>query len=86
MKNSLLPLRAPRLIRDFVSDNSGAVTVDWVVLTAAIIGVSLSVGVVVITGAKDLASDVSTAVADVLETEEETPVLTVVRIRGRVPL
>ena len=38
---------------------SGAVTVDWVVLTAAIVGLGLAVMAVVSGGIEDLSSDIS---------------------------
>lgn len=34
-------------MQNFLKSESGAVTVDWVVLTAALVGLSLSVGAVV---------------------------------------
>jgi Flp pilus assembly pilin Flp len=43
----------------FVSDESGAVTVDWVVLTAAIVGLGLAVISVVSGGIEDLSGDIS---------------------------
>lgn len=42
----------------FLSDESGAVTVDWVVLTAGIIGLGVAVLSSVGTGTTDLAGDV----------------------------
>ena len=35
------------MIKNFAADESGAVTVDWVVLTAAIVGLGLAVMTVV---------------------------------------
>lgn len=35
------------LVKDFSMDESGAVTVDWVVLTAGIVGLGLAVAAVV---------------------------------------
>lgn len=32
-----------KLINKFIADNDGAVTVDWVVLTAAIVGLGIAV-------------------------------------------
>ena len=46
-------------IKNFKNDESGAVTVDWVVLTAAIVLLGVAVGTSVSTGAKDLATDLS---------------------------
>ena len=45
-------------IKNFSNDESGAVTVDWVVLTAAIIGLGVAVMTSVGAGATDLADDV----------------------------
>jgi Flp pilus assembly pilin Flp len=46
-------------IKTFVSDESGAVTVDWVVLTAAIVGLGLAVMSVVSGGIEDLSGNIS---------------------------
>ena len=45
-------------IKNFRNDEDGAVTVDWVVLTAAIVALGLAVGMAVSDGATDLANDV----------------------------
>jgi len=47
-------------IKNFRADEDGAVTVDWVVLTAAIVGLGLAVLASVRTGATDLAADIGT--------------------------
>lgn len=47
------------LIARFRKDESGAVTVDWVVLTAAIVGLGIAVVVAVAPGLQDLASEIS---------------------------
>lgn len=51
----------------FASDESGAVTVDWVVLTAAIVGLGLvvmtTVGGAIKTQATNIAADVATKAA-----------------------
>lgn len=49
-----------KLFNNFAKDESGAVTVDWVVLTAAIVGLGLAVIAAVAPGASDLAGDIST--------------------------
>ena len=46
-------------IKTFAADESGAVTVDWVVLTAAIVGLGIAVVASVRTG--------TTSVADLIE-------------------
>jgi len=47
-------------IKNFRADEDGAVTVDWVVLTAAIVGLGIAVLTSVRTGAADLAGDIGT--------------------------
>lgn len=47
-----------KLMKRFAADESGAVTVDWVVLTAAIVGLGLAVMVSVSSGVEDMAGDV----------------------------
>lgn len=46
-------------IKNFAADESGAVTVDWVVLTAAIVGLGLAVITSVRTGVNNLGTDIS---------------------------
>tara|TARA_R110002073_G_scaffold282113_1_gene446336 strand:+ start:136 stop:351 length:216 start_codon:yes stop_codon:yes gene_type:complete len=45
-------------IKNFAKSESGAVTVDWVVLTAAIVGLGLAVMAVVSAGVEDLSTDI----------------------------
>ena len=45
-------------IKNFAKSESGAVTVDWVVLTAAIVGLGLAVMAVVSNGVEDLSTDI----------------------------
>jgi Flp pilus assembly pilin Flp len=47
------------LIKTFVANESGAVTVDWVVLTAAIVGLGLAVVTSVRSGVTSLGSSIS---------------------------
>jgi len=47
-----------KLTQNFRNDESGAVTVDWVVLTAAIVGLGIAVYAVVSGGIADLSQDV----------------------------
>ena len=49
-------------LKKFQNDESGAVTVDWVVLTAAIVGLGLAVIAAVRTASMTLANKISTAV------------------------
>lgn len=51
-------------IKNFRADEDGAVTVDWVVLTAAIVGLGIAVLGTVRGGATDLAGDIGTELED----------------------
>ena len=51
------------MIKNFVNDESGAVTVDWVVLTAAIVGLGIAVIASVSTGVTDLGTDIQTSLS-----------------------
>lgn len=51
-------------IKTFLADESGAVTVDWVVLTAALVGLGLAVMSVVSGGIENLSTDISQALTD----------------------
>ncbi len=51
------------LIKSFRKDEDGAVTVDWVVLTAAIVGLGIATLAAVSGGVKDLSGDISTQLA-----------------------
>lgn len=51
------------LIENFRNDEAGAVTVDWVVLTAAIVGLGLAVIASVRTGANSVASQIQTSLS-----------------------
>ncbi|WP_405048304.1 hypothetical protein [[Roseibacterium] beibuensis] len=46
--------------KTFVASENGAVTVDWVVLTAAIVGLGLATMAVVSGGVEDLSGDIDT--------------------------
>jgi Flp pilus assembly pilin Flp len=54
----MLTLR--KLLKSFSSDESGAVTVDWVVLTAAIVGLGLVVMNTVGPAVQDVATNITT--------------------------
>ena len=43
-------------IKNFKNDESGAVTVDWVVLTAAVVGLAVAAYSSIVTGASNLTS------------------------------
>ena len=53
-------MKLQNIFKSFKNDESGAVTVDWVVLTAAIVGLGLVVMTSVGGGITDLSGDVST--------------------------
>ena len=46
------------LIKNFRNDEDGAVTVDWVVLTAALVGLGIAVLAAVSSGLEDLSGDI----------------------------
>ncbi len=50
-------------IESFWQDESGAVTVDWVVLTAALVGMAIAVIALVNKGATDTATGLGAGVA-----------------------
>ena len=52
------------MIKAFAKSESGAVTVDWVVLTAGIVGLGMAVIVVVSGGVENLSNDVSQELAN----------------------
>ncbi|NDR55972.1 Flp family type IVb pilin [Aliiruegeria lutimaris] len=54
------------LIKSFRKDEDGAVTVDWVVLTAAIVGLGIATLAAVSSGVEDLSGDIS----DQLKTDQ----------------
>ena len=47
-----------QLCKNFLAEEAGAVTVDWVVLTAAIVSLTLAASAVVVDGVGDLSGDV----------------------------
>ncbi len=48
-----------KLFKNFKNDESGAVTVDWVVLTAAIVGLGIAVMATVSGGVANLSGDIN---------------------------
>jgi Flp pilus assembly pilin Flp len=52
------------LLKNFIRDESGAVTVDWVVLTAAIVGLGIAVILAVSTGVNSLGSKISSSLSE----------------------
>jgi len=53
-----------KLVKNFRNDESGAVTVDWVVLTAAIVGLGIAVLSSVSSGTTTLAGTISSELGD----------------------
>lgn len=51
-------MRAAARLKSFALSESGAVTVDWVVLTAALVGLGLAVTNTVGAGLSDLSSEI----------------------------
>lgn len=48
-----------KILQEFLRDDAGAVTVDWVVLTAAIVGLGVAVITTIGGGTDSLATEVS---------------------------
>jgi len=61
------------LIKSFRDDESGAVTVDWVVLTAAIVGLGIAVLSTVHTGIMGLGDKISNSLDGVTLTSPTMP-------------
>lgn len=62
----------PSFIQNFCADEDGAVTVDWVVLTAAIVGLAIAVTGIIFPVAETIASNTDTALAQVtLDTDAD---------------
>ena len=56
----MMTLKLRKLFKSFRADESGAVTVDWVVLTAAIVGLGMVVMKTVGGGVTDLGERITT--------------------------
>ncbi|MCF6271877.1 MAG: hypothetical protein L3J37_01615 [Rhodobacteraceae bacterium] len=52
-----------KFLNAFVKDEDGAVTVDWVVLTAAIVGIAIAVALTIEDGLQAVATDISDGLA-----------------------
>ncbi|MEM6478614.1 MAG: hypothetical protein AAF841_10410 [Pseudomonadota bacterium] len=57
------------IMNKFRRDEDGAVTVDWVVLTAAIVGLGIAILATVSDGVSDLASAIDTELSDMTITD-----------------
>lgn len=55
-----------KMTKVFVKDEDGAVTVDWVVLTAAIVGIAIAVAATIETGLNNAANQIDTALTGVI--------------------
>lgn len=53
------------LFKTFAKNESGAVTVDWVVLTAGIVGLGIGVIHSLMSSSENVASNISSQVADI---------------------
>ena len=61
------------MIQNFISDESGAVTVDWVVLTAALVGLGLAVMAVVSSGVENMTGQINDVLQTTVDTSFSTP-------------
>ncbi len=52
-------------MRKFIRSEEGAVTVDWTVMTASVVGMGLAVGAVVSGGIEDLSNDIANTLTNV---------------------
>ncbi len=57
-------MKLQNLFKKFFNDESGAVTVDWVVLTAAIVGLGMIVMTTIGEGITTLSENISTDIED----------------------
>ncbi len=57
-----------KLLNVFAKDEDGAVTVDWVVLTAAIVGIAIAIMVVIRGALTSTAGDIASVVGGALIT------------------
>jgi hypothetical protein len=71
---------------EFLTSESGAVTVDWVVLTAAIVGLGLATMAVVSGGVEDLSRDIDSELVATDPTESPFAGLRAFDISGYIPL
>ena len=53
-----------KLFTKFANDESGAVTVDWVVLTAAIVGIAIAVITLISSGIENAANGINNELFD----------------------
>lgn len=60
------------LLQTFIDDDDGAVTVDWIVLTAALVGLGIGVISVFNTGTTNLATEISGQVGTITVDNEQS--------------
>ena len=53
-----------KFIKNFRKDENGAVTVDWVVLTAAVVGLAVAAYTAIESNTKSLAASAASAISD----------------------
>jgi hypothetical protein len=63
-RNILQVLELPMTPLDFAKDARGAVTVNWLVLSAALIGIGLAAAALTTAGVEEISEDVATALAE----------------------
>jgi len=61
-----------KFIKNFRKDENGAVTVDWVVLTAAVVGLAVAAYSTIETQTGQLAADIGATIANENVTSETT--------------
>ena len=61
-----------KLSNKFAKDESGAVTVDWVVLTAALVGIAVALIGVINTGITTASSDIAASLTDAITSNDST--------------
>lgn len=59
------------MIKNFIASESGAVTVDWVVLTGAMVGVGIAAAAAVSTGITGLTDDLAANLGAQVTTPDE---------------
>ena len=65
----MLKFPAFQKLRAFLSDEDGAVTVDWVVLCAALVGLAIAVLAAIEVGLEDLSNDIASELQkDIIDT------------------
>jgi len=57
-----------KFLNAFVKDEDGAVTVDWVVLTAAVVGIAIAVALVIENGLTSAATQIATGLSSEVAT------------------